>query len=155
MFSKDITGSDAFRDMPTSCQNLYFHLGMEADDDGFLDSYKGLMRSVGSSEDDLKLLIAKRFILPRENGIIVIKHWLINNTIRKDRYTPTRHLEAKNGLFIKENKAYSDNPESGIPIGNQLATQYRIEKDRKEENSIEKVKEIKKEIFKLYGKKKI
>lgn len=133
MFSKDITTSDSFREMPTSTQALYFHLGMEADDDGFLDSYKGLMRAVGAKDDDLKLLVAKRFILPRDNGIIVIKHWLINNTIRKDRYTETKHIEAKNGLFLKQNGAYTEDSDAGIPVGNHLATQKRIGKERIEE----------------------
>ena len=133
MFSKDVTTSDAFREMPTSTQALYFHLGMEADDDGFLDNYKGLMRAVGSSEDDLKILLGKRFLLPRGSGILVVKHWLINSTVRKDRYQPTRHIEAKNGLFLKENRSYTDNPDSGIPLGNHLATQKRIGEDRKEE----------------------
>lgn len=145
MFSKDITTSDAFREMPTSSQALYFHLGMEADDDGFLDSYKGLMRSVGAKDDDLKLLVAKRFILPRDGGIIVIKHWLINNTIRKDRYNPTKHIEAKNGLFLKENGAYTEDETLGLPVGNHLAPQKRIEEDRKEQITADAEYEIKAE----------
>src|SRR3990167_2461647 len=115
MFSKDITGSDAFRDLPSSSQALYFHLGMEADDDGFIGNPKSIQRALGSTDDDLKLLLAKRFVLLCENGVIVVKHWLINNTIRKDRYSPTKYLEQKSRLFIKKNKAYSDNKESGIP----------------------------------------
>lgn len=132
MFSRDITGSDAFRDMPSSTQNLYFHLGMEADDDGFLGNYKGLMRSVGSTDDDLKILLGKRFIMQFPSGVMVVKHWLINNTVRRDRYSETRYLEEKSALFIKDNKAYTDVATNGIPIGNQLATQKRIEEKRKE-----------------------
>jgi hypothetical protein len=86
MFSRDITGSDAFREMPSSSQSLYFHLGMEADDDGFLDNYKSIMRSVGASEDDLKILLSKRFLILFPSKVVVIKHWRINNTIRNDRY---------------------------------------------------------------------
>ena len=83
MFSPDITSSDAFLDMPASTQVLYFHLGMRADDDGFVTP-KMVMRLLGSAEDDLKVLIAKRFILPFESGVVVIKHWLIHNLIRAD-----------------------------------------------------------------------
>ena len=118
MFSKDITGSDAFREMPTSSQALYFHLGMEADDDGFLDSYKGLMRSISASDDDLKVLVSKRFLIVFPTNILVVKHWLINNAIRKDRYTETKYLEEKRALKVKENKAYTES-------GNQVATKWQ------------------------------
>lgn len=118
MFTKDITGSDAFREMPSSSQCLYFHLGMEADDDGFLDGYKSIQRAIGSSDDDFKILVAKRFVLEFPNGICVIKHWLMNNTIRKDRYKPTKYTEEKKALNIKENGAYT----FGLPNGNQMAT---------------------------------
>lgn len=130
MFSKDITTSDAFREMPTSSQALYFHLGMEADDDGFLDNYKGLMRAVNATEDDLRILIAKRFLILFPSKVVVVKHWLINNTIRKDRYNETKHLEEKRALIVKENGAYTDDL-SGLPSGNQMEPQYRIEEDRK------------------------
>ena len=129
MFSKDITTSDAFREMPTSSQALYFHLGMEADDDGFLDNYRGLMRAINASDDDLKILLGKRFLILFPTLIIVVKHWLLNNTIRKDRYTETKHLDEKRALLIKENGAYTELP-VGTPSGNQMATQYRIEEDR-------------------------
>lgn len=129
MFSKDITTSDAFREMPASSQSLYFHLGMEADDDGFLDNYKGLMRSINASEDDLRVLIGKRFLILFPSKVVVVKHWRINNTIRLDRYSETKHLEEKRALIIKENGSYTEHLESG----NQVATQYRIEENRKEE----------------------
>ena len=150
MFSMDIVSSDAFIDMPSSSQLLYFHLGMRADDDGFIGNPKSVQRSVGSSDDDLKVLLTKRFILRCEDGVIVIKHWLINNTIRKDRYTPTKYLEQKSRLFLKKNKSYSDNKDSGIPNGNQLATQYRIGEDRIDiasqgKNTTTKGKELTKE----------
>ncbi len=128
MFSKDITGSDAFREMPPSSQALYFHLGMEADDDGFLDNYKGLMRSVNASDDDLKILLGKRFLILFPSKVVVVKHWLINNTIRKDRYNETKHLEEKRALVVKENGSYTELSD-GKPSGNRLATQKRIEED--------------------------
>lgn len=138
MFSKDITGSDAFREMPPSSQALYFHLGMEADDDGFLGNYKGTMRSINASEDDLRILLAKRFLILFPSKVIVVKHWLLNNTVRKDRYTETKHTEEKRLLIVKENGAYTEANRTatiGIPNGNQMATQYRIEEDRIEEES--------------------
>ena len=133
MFSKDITGSDAFRDMPTSSQNLYFHLGMEADDDGFLGNYKALMRGVGSTDDDLKILLTKRFLLLFKSGVIVVKHWLINNTVRSDRYNETKYLEEKKSLYIKENKGYTEVATNGIPLGNPV-------EDRKGKKSIGETK---------------
>lgn len=116
MFTMKIVDSDAFLDMPTSAQALYFHLGMRADDDGFVNNPKKIQRFVGSAEDDLKLLIAKGFIIPFENGVCVIKHWLMHNTLRKDRYNPTVYLEEKAVLYKKNNGAYSLNPEHGIPL---------------------------------------
>lgn len=107
--------------MPVSSQALYFHLGMNADDDGFIQP-KTIMRTVGSADDDLKVLLSKRFILPFESGVVVIKHWLIHNLIQKDRYHPTRFQEEKNRLFIKENKSYTDNPESV----NKMLTEVRL-----------------------------
>ena len=114
MFTMKIVDSDAFLDMPLSTQCLYFHLNMRADDDGFIDNPKKVMRIIGASEDDLKLLIAKRFVLVFENGVIVIKHWRMHNTIGKTRYTETQYTEYKNQLLLKSNKAYSLN--EGEPI---------------------------------------
>ena len=95
MFNKQITRSDAFLDMPRSTRLLYYDLNLDADDDGFVDKYKSIMRLTGASEDDLKLLIAKSFIIPFETGVIVIKHWRMNNLIRSDRYKPTVYQEEK------------------------------------------------------------
>jgi hypothetical protein len=125
MFSVKIVDSDAFLEMPQSSQLLYFHLGMHADDDGFVNPKK-IMRVIGSVEDDLKILFAKRFLLPFENGVVVIKHWLINNLIRKDFYQQTLYVEQKKRLTIKENKAYTECKQ----IVNNLDTQYSIGKDR-------------------------
>lgn len=108
MFHQDIVQSDAFMDMPQSSQLLYFHLCMEADDEGFIGNAKRVMRGVGSSDDDYKILIAKRFILVFPEGVCVIKHWLIHNYISSDRFHETKYLDQKKLLSIKDNKAYTD-----------------------------------------------
>ena len=107
MFSMQIIDSDPFLDMPLSAQALYFHLSMRADDDGFVNNPKKIQRYVNASDDDLKLLIAKRFILAFDSGVIVIKHWLIHNYIQKDRYHETVYTEEKSMLSVKDNKAYT------------------------------------------------
>ena len=107
MFAKTIIDSDAFLDMPLSTQALYFHLAMRADDDGFINNPKKIQRLIGASDDDLKLLIAKNFIIPFESGVMVIKHWRIHNYIQADRYKPTVYTEEKAMLSEKENKAYT------------------------------------------------
>ena len=130
MFAKTIIDSDAFLDMPLSTQALYFHLSMRADDEGFINNPKKIQRMVGSSEDDLKLLTAKRFILAFDSGVIVIKHWKLHNYIRSDRSKPTMYLEEKSQLITKENKAYSVGMTVGIPEADHLDTQVRLGKDR-------------------------
>lgn len=106
MFSKDITEHDSFLEMPLSTQSLYFHLGMQADDDGFVSPNR-IMRMIGCQIDDLKILLSKKFVLPFEDGIVVIKHWKMNNYIQKDRYKPTVHLEKLALLLVKSNGAYT------------------------------------------------
>ena len=100
MFAKTIIDSDAFLDMPMSTQALYFHLSMRADDDGFINNPKRIQRMIGASEDDLKLLIAKAFIIVFESGVVVIKHWKIHNYIQSDRYKPTVYAEEKSLLSV-------------------------------------------------------
>src|SRR3990167_1792929 len=107
MFSPDIVGSDAFFEMPTSSQALYFHLGMYADDDGFVNPKK-IMRMMSAGDDDLKVLITKRFVLPFESGVIVIKHWLIHNLIRSDLYKETSYKKEKALLGLNDNGAYTE-----------------------------------------------
>lgn len=116
MFTMKIVDSDAFLDMPLSTQCLYFHLNMRADDDGFVNNPKKVCRYVGAAEDDLKLLIAKRFILTFDNGLIVIKHWKMHNTIRKDRYNKTQYKEEFDSLYIKENGSYTDKVQEGCQV---------------------------------------
>jgi hypothetical protein len=111
MFSPKITSSDAFLDMPISSQLLYFHLGMDADDDGFVNP-KRIMRIIGVGDDDLKILLAKRFVLLFESGVIVIKHWKINNLIRKDWHHNTVYIEEKAQLQTKDNGAYTEKDKS-------------------------------------------
>ena len=107
MFNLSVIDTDAFLEMPLSTQALYFHLNMRADDDGFVGSPKIICRTVGASEDDLKLLIAKRFIILFEDGVIVIKHWRMHNTLSVNRYKETNYTEDKALLKIKQNKAYT------------------------------------------------
>ena len=107
MFTMKICDSDAFLDMPLSTQALYFHLNMRADDDGFVDNPKRISKIIGASSDDLNILIAKRFVLTFDNGVIVIKHWRMHNTLSKQRYHETQYLDEKSMLKLKENGAYS------------------------------------------------
>ena len=107
IFSKTIIDTDAFLEMPATTQNLYFHLNMHADDDGFIGNPKRIGRMIGASDDDFKILIAKKFIIVFESGVIVIKHWRIHNTLSKMRYKETSYLDEKSQLLIKENNAYS------------------------------------------------
>ncbi len=121
MFAKTIIDSDAFIDMPVSSRLLYYDLGMRADDDGFVNSPKKIMRMIGATDDDIKLLIAKKFIIPFESGVVVIKHWRINNYLRGDRYKGTTYTKEKSLLKIDDKGAYTLNGipkiESGIPTG--------------------------------------
>ena len=139
MFAKTIIDSDAFLDMPLSAQSLYFHLAMRADDDGFINNPKKIQRMIGASDDDCKLLIAKRFVLTFESGVIVIKHWRIHNYIRTDRYKPTVYQEERASLELKKNGTYTTNDVDdtdlypvGIPMVDKMDTQVRLGKDRLE-----------------------
>ncbi|MGI8170384.1 phage replisome organizer protein [Enterococcus lactis] len=141
MFSKDVIDSDRFLDMPPTAQNLYFHLGMHADDDGFVSGPKKVKRLASATDDDLKLLEVKQFIIPFESGVIVIADWKLNNSLRKDRYKETIHKEEKMHLIEKENGVYqytklittqeNTMATSGKTNGNQMDTQYSIEQNSK------------------------
>ena len=137
MFAKTIVTSDAFLDMPLSARCLYFTLGMFADDDGFVNNPKSIMRQVGACTDDLNLLLLKRFILSFDSGIIVIKHWRIHNYIRNDRYKETKYIDEKSTLMLDENGAYTENhglpcpmDTSGIPSVSEMDTQDRIGEEK-------------------------
>lgn len=130
MFAKQIIDSDAFIDMPLSTQALYFHLSMRADDDGFINNPKKIMRMIGASEDDYKVLCLKRFIIPFDSGIVVIKHWKIHNYIQKDRYKPTVYTEEKATLTAKDNGVYTECIQDGytgkVSIGEYSKGEVRV-----------------------------
>lgn len=127
MFAKTIIDSDAFLDMPLSAQSLYFHLSMRGDDDGFVNNPKKVQRMIGASDDDLKLLIVKKFIIPFESGIVVIKHWRIHNYIQKDRYKPTVYQEEMKRLQVKKNGGYTLTDANCIQDVSIADTQVRLE----------------------------
>lgn len=146
MFAKSIVLTDAFLDMPMSARCLYFTLGMLADDDGFVGSPKSIMRQCGASQDDLAVLLSKRFVLGFDSGVIVIKHWRINNYLRNDRYSPTNYqdelallIEDQNGAYTEANKRLSDD---GIPTVYQMDTNgiptVYPDKNSIDKNSIDK-----------------
>lgn len=130
MFAKTIIDSDAFLDMPTSARLLYYDLGMRADDDGFVNSPKKIMRMIGASDDDLKVLVTKKFIIPFESGVVVIKHWKIHNYIAKDRYTETKYKNEKALLQLDENNSYTTCIQNCIQPVYNVSTQDRLGKDR-------------------------
>ena len=137
MFSLKVVDTDEFLDMPPTTQNLYFHLGMRADDDGFVASPKKITKIINSADDDMKILLAKKFIIPFESGVCVIKHWKIHNFIRRDRYTETEYKEEKKLLTEQDNKYKLDNNKTNvIPNGNQRLTQVRLGQDRIGKNII-------------------
>lgn len=117
MFAKTIIDSDAFLDMPLSTQCLYFHLSMRADDEGFINNPRKIQRMVGAADDDMRLLIAKRFILVFESGVIVIKHWKIHNYIQKDRFKKTLYDREKKMIAVDEKGAYTECVQNGYSDG--------------------------------------
>ena len=148
MFAKRIIDSDMFVEMPVTSRLLYYDLAMRADDDGFVDAPKKIMRMIGASDDDLRLLISKQFLIPFETGIVVIRHWKIHNYIRTDRYRPTPFNDELSKLAEGQCKEYvlkSEKNEDGIPTVYQRYTQVRLGKDRlgKKEKEINKEREKK------------
>lgn len=147
MFSLQIVDSDAFLELPASSQALFFHLGMRADDEGFINNPKKICRMISASEDDLKLLITKLFVIPFESGVVVMKHWRINNTIQKDRFKPTAYQDERKQLIVKQNGAYSLVPDCIQSVSNmdtkciqsvsKVDTQSSIDQIRLDQSSIE------------------
>lgn len=140
MFAKSIVLSDAFLDMPMSARCLYFTLSMLADDDGFVSAPRSIMRQCGASQDDLLILLSKRYILAFDSGVIVIKHWRINNYLRSDRYTATTYVEEKSTLILDEKGSYTEkekgaNSAFGIPVGIPSIDKSREEIDKKKEDT--------------------
>ena len=115
MFAKTIIDSDAFLDMPISARLLYYDLGMRADDDGFVNSPKKIMKMIGATNDDMNILILRKFVIAFESGVIVIKHWRINNYLRSDRYHKTLYVKEKEQLEVDDKGNYHFKDDVGIP----------------------------------------
>ena len=139
MMSKSIIKSDTFLDMPATTQNLYFHMLLDADDDGFVNAPKSIMRIVGAKEDDMKLLIAKQFVISFGSGVIVIKHWKIHNYIQSDRYKPSLQPERKL-LEITANKEYQLNATNVSIVDTECIQDVSVGKVRLGKSSIGKVR---------------
>ena len=127
MFALTIADSDAFLEMPLSTQALYFHLGMRADDDGFINSPRSVQKMIGASDDDMRILIAKKFVIPFESGVMVIKHWKINNYIQRDRYKPTVYVDEYDMIRVKENGSYTIRTAEYLPDVSTLDTMYTLD----------------------------
>lgn len=152
MFAKTIVMSDAFLDMPMSARCLYFTLGMFGDDDGFVNAPKAIMRQIGATVDDLKILIAKKFVLMFDSGVIVIKHWRINNYLRNDRYNETKYQEEKAQLIVGEDNIYHM---AGIPTVDQRYTNGipNITEHNITKHNITQTEQMFEEFWSLYPKK--
>lgn len=134
MFSQSVVLSDDFLDMPASTRCLYFSLGMVADDDGFVNNPKSIMRQCGGTQDDFKLLLSKGYVYLFASGVVVIMHWNVNNYLRKDRYIPTKYIGEKSQLSEAENGTYW--LASGVPVGIPSCNQpVYPDKSRSEQNS--------------------
>ena len=142
MFAKTIIDSDAFLDMPVTARLLYYDLGMRADDDGFINSPKKIMRITGASSDDMNILIMRKFIIPFDSGVVVIKHWRIHNYIRKDTYVETKYKDEKEQLTLDENNAYTAKKMQLLQLRDEYvdepSTQVRLGKDSIGKDSIGK-----------------
>ena len=138
MFSSNVIDSDAFLDMSPTARLLYYDMGMRADDDGFIDSPKKIMRIIGASDSDLKELIDNGFVLRFESGVIVIRHWYVNNRVRRDTYHETIYTEEKSRLLLEKNNVYqlrndsvTDTLQTRDKIGSQIrGGEDRLDKDR-------------------------
>lgn len=143
MFSKKITDTDSFLDMPLSTQALYFHLNMGADDEGFVDNVKKIQRSIGASNDDLKVLVGKGFLIPFESGVVVIRHWRIHNYIQADRFQATIHQNEKEQLEFDKSKIASIKPlDQCIQNVSKMDTQVRLGEDRLDKDRLDKVNNL-------------
>lgn len=145
MMSKSIIKSDTFLDMPATTQNLYFHMLLDADDDGFINAPKSIMRMIGAKDDDMKVLAAKQFVIPFESGVVVIKDWKIHNYIQNDRYKPST-LPERDLLNIQKDKTYTLKSDVSrmdteciqtVSIGKDRLGKVRLGKDRTGKDSID------------------
>ena len=143
MFSKKITDTDSFLDMSLSAQALYFHLNMGADDEGFVDNVKKIQRSIGASNDDLKILVGKGFLLPFESGVVVIRHWRIHNYIQADRFQATIYQDEKEQLEFDKSKIASIKPlDQCIQNVSKMDTQVRLGEDSLDKDRLDKVNNL-------------
>ena len=148
MFAKTIVESDDFLDMGATARLLYYDLGVQADDDGFVQP-KRIMRMTGSSTDDLKVLITKGFLIPMDDKVLVVRDWLINNEIRRDRYKETVFQDHKKALRVTKGNQYTLGTTTGTTFGSYSIEENRREKNRREENRLEeKSMDRKKELLK-------
>ena len=140
MFSKKITDTDKFIDMPLSSQALYFHLNISADDEGFIDRAKTVQRTIGASDDDMKILIAKGFIIPFESGVVVIRHWRIHNYIQSDRFQATLYQKEKAQLEFDKTKTASLKAfDKCIQNVSKTETQDRLDKTKLDKTKLDKM----------------
>ena len=143
MFSKKITDTDSFLDMSLSAQALYFHLNMGADDEGFVDNVKKIQRSIGASNDDLKILIGKGFLIPFESGVVVIRHWRIHNYIQADRFQATIYQDEKEQLEFDKSKIASIKPlDQCIQNVSKMDTQVRLGEDSLDKDRLDEVNNL-------------
>ena len=140
MFSQKVTETDKFLDMALTAQSLYFHLGMNADDDGFVGNPKSIKRMIGASEDDLKALVEKDYLIVFDDGVVVIKDWLVSNYVKKDRYTPTIYTEDMKLIGLDKNKRYqfvSDLEPERNQVGTEMSPECIQDGDKMEPNCIQ------------------
>lgn len=135
MFSLSVVDTDKFLEMPQSTQNLYFHLGMRADDDGFIGNVKKIIRMIGANDDDLKVLITKQFVIPFQSGVIVIRHWRLNNYLQKDRLKPTIYQQELKQLTVDESNVYNLDTKCIHSIDKYSIDKYSIDKNRLDEDN--------------------
>ena len=141
MFSSNVIDSDAFLDMSPTARLLYYDMGMRADDDGFIDSPKKIMRIIGASDSDLKELIDNGFVLRFDSGVIVIRHWYVNNRVRRDTYHETIYTEEKSMLLLEKNNVYqlrNDSVTDTLQTRNEIGSQNRVDKSRLEKDRLGK-----------------
>ena len=146
MFTQRIVESDAFQSLPHAAQALYFHLGMLADDDGFLNNAKRIAAMLEIPMENFNLLVSKRFLLAFDNGVVCLKHWRMHNSIRKDRYNPTQYREEFESLIVKPNGAYTEGGDimgtkrgqGGDIMGAECTAQYSIVENSIVESSEDK-----------------
>ncbi len=140
MFSQKITETDKFLDMGLTAQSLYFHLGMNADDDGFVGNPKSIKRMIGASEDDLKALVEKDYLIVFEDGVVVIKDWRVSNYVKPDRYTPTIYTDDRKLIGLDKNKRYqfvSDLEPERNQVGTKMSPECIQAGDKMEPNCIQ------------------